>query len=75
MEKHGYHPVSCDYYDQLEAATLHQKEVEIEVEIDGQRAWRKGIIGDLFSRDGEEFIRLGSLEVRLDRISGFRELS
>ena len=77
MTDKNYEPVSCDWHDELEAAAMHKTEVVLEIETDGTRGSQRGRIADVFSRDGEEFARLeygdGSIEIRLDRIVGFRE--
>ena len=77
MTEKEYEPVSCDWHDQLEAAAMHKTEVVLEVETDGARNSQRGRVADVFSREGEEFVRLengdGSSEIRLDRIASFRE--
>src|SRR5688572_28397656 len=30
-----YEPVSCDYHDELEAAAMHKKQVELEFDLEG----------------------------------------
>jgi len=78
MSDDKYNPIDCDYHDQLEAAAMHKKEVELEYETSNTTTRQRGTIADVFSREGEEFVKLsapsGSVEVRLDKIKGFREL-
>lgn len=78
MAEDRYQPVSCDYHDQLEAAAVTKKDVELEFDEQGVRQRERGRIADVYSADGQEFVRLqngdGSREVRLDHIVNFREL-
>ena len=76
MEEH-YEPVSCDYHDELEAAAMHRKEVELEFELDGVPQKERGRVEDVYTSDGAEFIRFasvcGALEIRLDHIISMKE--
>lgn len=65
-----YQPVSCQFYDQLEAmATLRQRASFIVMNPLGQPQVVTGIIKDLYTRFQAEFMRLDNgMEVRLDRI-------
>lgn len=78
MSDDKYSPIDCDYHDQLEAAAMHRKEIELEFETSNITTRQRGTVADVFSREGEEFVRLsapsGSVEVRLDKIRSFREL-
>ncbi len=78
MSEERYEPVSCDYHDQLEAAAVTKKEVELEFDAQGVRQRERGKIADVYSDNGAEFVRLeageGSVRVRLDEIVSFREL-
>jgi Rho-binding antiterminator len=77
MSEDRYEPVSCDYHDQLEAAAMHRKMVELEFELDGVPQQEKGRVEDVYTAEGAEFVRFasasGSLEIRLDHIISFRE--
>lgn len=77
MQDERYEPVSCDYHDQLEAAAMHQKDVELEFELEGVTQRERGKIADVFTADGAEFVKFespdGPLEIRLDRIISVRE--
>lgn len=77
-EKKDYEPVSCDYHDLLEAAATRGGEVEMEFDQQGVVQRERGRIADVFSREGEEFVRLaansGEVEVRLDRIVALRDI-
>jgi Rho-binding antiterminator len=78
-DEERYDPVSCDYHDQLEAASVKKRDVELEFDEQGVRQRERGRIGDVFTRDGAEFVRLdkaqGSAEIRLDRIVSLREIA
>jgi Rho-binding antiterminator len=78
MTEERYEPVSCDYHDQLEAAAVTKREVEIEFDDRGVRQRERGLVGDVYSADGAEFVRFdagnGSVDVRLDQIVSFKEL-
>lgn len=77
MQDERYQPVSCDYHDQLEAAAMHKKDVELEFELEGVTQRERGKIADVFTADGAEFVKFespdGPLEIRLDRIISVRE--
>lgn len=72
-----YEPVSCDYHDELEAAAMHRKEVELEFELDGVPQKERGRVEDVYTADGGEFIRFaspsGALEIRLDHIISMKD--
>lgn len=78
MTDEHYEPISCDYHDQLEAAAMHRREVELEFDLEGVAQRERGRIADVYSADGAEFVRFesetGPLEIRLDRIISFREM-
>jgi Rho-binding antiterminator len=72
-----YEPVSCDYHDQLEEAAMHRKNVELEFELEGVPQKETGVIADVFTAQGAEFVkfdaRSGAVEIRLDQIISMRE--
>lgn len=74
MTEDRYAPVSCDYHDQLEEAATLKKEVELEFDLEGAPQTERGVIADVFTADGAEYVRFvtgaGPLEIRLDRIIG-----
>ncbi len=78
MSEEKYEPVSCDYHDQLEAAAVTKKDVELEFDAKGVRQRERGKIADVYTDDGAEFVKLdagvGSIRVRLDEIVSLREL-
>ena len=65
-----YQPISCTGHDQLLALATLRQEYEITVGAkDGNTAKILGIIEDVYTRDGAEFLRLRDGSVfRLDRI-------
>jgi Rho-binding antiterminator len=76
-DKEHYEPVSCDYHDQLEEAAMHRKNVELEFELEGVPQKETGVIADVFTAQGAEFVkfdaRSGPVEIRLDQIISMRE--
>ena len=77
MSEERYEPVSCDYHDQLEAAAMHRKEVELEFDLNGVSQKERGRVEDVYTANGAEFIRFatdsGAVEVRLDHIISMKE--
>ena len=77
MTEPQYEPISCDYHDQLEAAAMHESDVELEFELEGVQQRERGKIADVYSSDGAEFVKFlsarGPIEIRLDRIISMRE--
>ncbi len=77
MQDGRYRSVSCDYHDQLEAAAMHKKHVELEFELEGVVQREHGRIADVYTSDGAEFVQfispVGPLDIRLDRIISVRE--
>lgn len=77
MQDERYQPVSCDYHDQLEAAAMHKKDVELEFDLEGVTQRGRGKIADVYTANGAEFVKFeskdGPLDIRLDRIISVRE--
>lgn len=79
MTEERYEPVSCDYHDELEAAAMHKKKVELEFDLEGVTQKESGTITDVFTANGAEFIKLvaddGSepVEIRLDQIISLKD--
>ncbi len=71
-----YKPVSCDFHDELTAAATKQQEVELEFEMNGERQHQRGKVKDVYSADGEEFVRFvtpsESVKLRLDQLKEMR---
>jgi Rho-binding antiterminator len=77
MPEKRYQPVTCDYHDQLEAAAMHKKRVELEFDLEGVTQRETGTIADVYTADGAEYVKFeapqGPVEIRLDRIISMRE--
>ncbi len=77
MADDHYEPVSCDYHDQLEAAAMHKRDVELEFDLDGVAQRERGRVEDVFTSNGAEYVRFraheGPLDIRLDRIISMRD--
>ena len=77
MTTERYEPVSCDYHDELEAAAMHKKEVELEFDLEGVTQKERGKISDVYTADGAEFVKFdsgsGPIEIRLDHIISMRD--
>lgn len=77
MTEGRYQPVSCDYHDELEAAAMHRKNVELEFDLEGVTQRERGTIADVYSSNGAEFVKFvserGPLDIRLDQIISMRD--
>jgi Rho-binding antiterminator len=77
MTEDRYEPVSCDYHDQLEAAAMHKKEVELEFDLNGVSQKERGRIADVYTANGAEFVKFesdsGEVDIRLDQIISMKE--
>ena len=77
MTEERYEPVSCDYHDELEAASMHQEDVELEFDLDGVIQRETGKIADVFTAEGAEFVRFtagaGPIDIRLDHIISMKD--
>ena len=77
MRELPYEPISCDYHDRLEAAAMHKNRVELEFDLEGVTQRESGIIADVFSAHGAEFVRFltdaGPVEIRLDHVISMKE--
>lgn len=65
-----YHPVSCQWYDVLEALATKREYVELLYKADGaQPAFAEGRISTFFIIDKAEYLRMDNgTEIRLDAI-------
>jgi hypothetical protein len=70
LQEH-YKPVSCDFTDELEAASVRGLSVEVAYwGNSSQASIARGKIKDVFTEHSEDFLRMSGGEViRLDRIS------
>lgn len=68
--KTDYHPISCDFHDELQLITLRKMTVPIVYrESGGAEITINSSIKDLYTREKEEFLLLPSgEEIRLDRL-------
>jgi Rho-binding antiterminator len=69
-DDNGYDPVDCSLHDRLEELATLRQPCELEFATDsGQRETARGIIRDVYTEDGAEYVRLADgPTVRLDRI-------
>jgi Rho-binding antiterminator len=76
MSEPDYQPVSCDYHDELEAAAMHKTPIELEFELEGVPQRESGVIADVYTANGAEFVRFetngAAIEIRLDQIISIR---
>ena len=73
-----YVPISCSYYDRLEAWAVRHERVHIQYRQAGHADDLRldGIITDLFSRDGAEYLKVNSgLVIRLDNIVSVNDIA
>ena len=77
MAEENYQPISCDYHDELEAAAMHRKRVNLEFDLEGVTQRESGTVKDVYTADGAEFVKFesetGPLEIRLDHIISMRD--
>lgn len=77
MPDDRYEPVSCDYHDELEAAAMHKKRVNLEFDLEGVIQHETGVVADVYTANGAEFVKFesaaGPLEIRLDHVISMRE--
>ncbi|GAC1430259.1 MAG: hypothetical protein NVSMB68_02560 [Thermoanaerobaculia bacterium] len=77
MTTERYQPVSCDYHDELEAAAMQKKHVELEFDLEGVTQRERGRIADVYSSNGAEFVKFeserGALDIRLDQIISVKQ--
>ena len=66
-----YHPIDCGLHDELQLLVMRGRTVEVRVAggPDGDDRTVTDTLADVYSKDGAEWLRLGSGEtVRLDRL-------
>ena len=65
----NYKPVSCDFYDELEALATLKKSCDIIFMNDGGKSQIRARIADLYTREKVEYLKTASgLEIRLDKL-------
>lgn len=73
-----YRPIDCDQHSVLELLAMRRAAVTL-IGVDGAGAARNinGVVADVFTRDGAEYLRLendqGAHDVRLDRIRALHD--
>jgi Rho-binding antiterminator len=64
-----YIPVSCDFHDEMIVLATYKKPVKLFVfNEEGTLDGLTGIIEDVYTRNGEEFLLINNNPVRLDKI-------
>lgn len=65
-----YRPISCDFHDLLEVLALQRRAATLRfLDDDGGIVQRRGVITDLYAREGAEYLALdGGEPLRLDRL-------
>lgn len=72
---HDYIPISCAFYDELEAAAVKKIESTIIYKEQEQIKTINGLIVDFKTKDKEEFLILeNKKQIRLDKIISFNNL-
>ena len=65
----NYTPVSCDFYDELEALATTRKTCDIIFINNESRSQVRAGIADLYTRDKVEYLKTNAgLEIRLDKL-------
>jgi Rho-binding antiterminator len=65
----NYKPVSCDFYDELEALATQRKDCDIIFINNESRSKIRAGIADLYTREKVEYMKTSSgLEIRLDKL-------
>ena len=65
----NYKPVSCDFYDELEALATLKKNCDIIFMNNGGKSQIQAKIADLYTREKVEYLKTDSgLEIRLDNL-------
>lgn len=70
MNKDTYKPISCSFYDRIEAAIVRRTKVELKFKAQNEEVvLEKTLITDTIIRDKAEFIKLeDGREIRMDQI-------
>lgn len=65
-----YQPISCDIHDAFLSNATLRRQVELSVaQADGQAVSVQGVIADVFTREGAEYLQLKDGQTfRLDRV-------
>lgn len=68
--ENGYHPIDCNYYDELILLAMRKKMCEIVYQNEaGQRISEMAMIVDVFTKEKAEYIKLSNDKlIRLDHL-------
>ena len=70
-----YQPVSCSLFDRIESLSVLKKMIKIiYFDNDENEKSISGIIANIFSKDGAEFLVIGENSIRLDKIKSISEI-
>jgi transcriptional antiterminator Rof (Rho-off) len=68
-----YQPISCSLYDRIESLAICNKYVEVIYSDDEENKTISGKIENIYSKDKAEYLRINSVEIRLDQIKTINE--
>lgn len=70
-----YQPISCSLFDRIEFLSVMKKNVKI-IYLDNEEIEKSasGIISNIFSKEGAEFLEIENNSIRLDKIKSIAEL-
>ena len=63
-----YIPISCSLYDRIESLAIGKKYVDVIYSDDIENKTLSGKIENIYSKDKAEYLRINSIEIRLDQI-------
>lgn len=65
-----YHPIDCNYYDELVLLAMRKRNVEIVYQVSNSKITTiQSVIRDIYTKEKEEFLLLESgLPIRLDKL-------
>lgn len=68
-----YQPISCSLYDRIESLAIGKKYIEVIYSDDIENKTISGKIENIYSKDKAEYLRIDSIEIRLDQIKTINE--
>jgi len=68
-----YQPINCSLYDRIESLAIGKKYIEIIYSDDKENKTIFGKIENIYSKEKAEFLRINSIEIRLDQIKTISE--
>ena len=63
-----YQPISCSLYDRIESLAIGKKYIEVIYSDDIENKTISGKIENIYSKDKAKYLRINSIEIRLDQI-------